>query len=529
MTFITWDDTDTLVGFVEIDTFPKYVYTHVAFTYDGTSASDAVKAYKDGVLVETSSGTGNDISNQVVGDLIIGATQAGIGNFNGTLDELSIWNRELLGTEILAHYQRGRTDDSTTNENDGQIEGPHQVDGIIGEALQFNGINDSVVITDSTSLSFTNDDMTISAWIKLNSRQSGERAIVRKSAQWQLGILPLDNKIRNLVNTDGTTGWTAANDEYHIWEKNIWYHLAFTYDGSVLKHYVNGEQIGTDKTVTGNIIDNNQEVAIGADSPDGGLDIRFDGAIDEVAIWNRTLSSAEIQKLYYNGFRGPDGTPATYYNDSTGYALNLPDSQYFQYRAYLSSPDGNHTSYLQKVFANYTAIVTDSSGDYNYSFTAPASEGTYPVKVNATFWGIYGENEKNLTVDDYIVIGGSGTTCTASSSCVMIKDSGGSVKARFDQGGNLDLKGEYWYNNPGELIPSAESFEVKDDGGTTTLYINNTGSLFSLGKFQKQSAPTTSGGGHMIFKNDTGDIVGYINSTSGNMYFRGDLHYKSDF
>jgi len=44
-------------------------------------------------------------------------------------------------------------------------------------------------------------------------------------------------------------------------------------------------------------------------------------------------------------------------------------------------------------------VTTNSSGDYNYTFTAPSSGGTYPVKVNMTYAGYYGENTTNLTVD----------------------------------------------------------------------------------------------------------------------------------
>ena len=44
-------------------------------------------------------------------------------------------------------------------------------------------------------------------------------------------------------------------------------------------------------------------------------------------------------------------------------------------------------------------VVTNSSGDYNYTFTAPSTLGTYPVKVNMTYAGYYGENTTNLYLE----------------------------------------------------------------------------------------------------------------------------------
>ena len=47
---------------------------------------------------------------------------------------------------------------------------------------------------------------------------------------------------------------------------------------------------------------------------------------------------------------------------------------------------------------NYTAISTDDQGNYNYTFTAPASYGIYEIKVNATYDNIPGEQRQILTV-----------------------------------------------------------------------------------------------------------------------------------
>jgi len=129
---------------------------------------------------------------------------------------------------------------------------------------------------------------------------------------------------------------------------------------------------------------------------------------------------------------------------------------------------------------------------------------------------------------DYIINGGSGTTCDANNKCLYIEDSAGTVKARFDSFGYVDVKGSYSYDQS-SLSPPAGSFIVKNSGGTVVLYIDSNGNLATLGRFYQQASPSPSGGNDFIIKDSSGTVVGYIDGATGNMYFKGDLHYNSDF
>jgi Concanavalin A-like lectin/glucanases superfamily len=71
---------------------------------------------------------------------------------------------------------------------------------------------------------------------------------------------------------------------------NTWTHLAVTYDGSTLRLYVNGTQVSS-KAVTGAMPAGTQPLRIGGNAIWGEY---FAGLIDEVRIYNRALSSAEI-------------------------------------------------------------------------------------------------------------------------------------------------------------------------------------------------------------------------------------------
>jgi hypothetical protein len=72
---------------------------------------------------------------------------------------------------------------------------------------------------------------------------------------------------------------------------NTWTYLAATYDGSKLRMYVNGALVRT-TNVSGNIVETTGVLRIGGDSMWGEY---FQGRIDEVRIYNQTLTQSQIQ------------------------------------------------------------------------------------------------------------------------------------------------------------------------------------------------------------------------------------------
>jgi hypothetical protein len=90
---------------------------------------------------------------------------------------------------------------------------------------------------------------------------------------------------------------------YNLYE---WHYVVVTYDGSLLKLYIDGVQIANE-LVFGATPDNTgtQPVRVGANSaaPDG----FFIGHVDEVRIWNRTLTDSEIADAYNNGVFNTNG------------------------------------------------------------------------------------------------------------------------------------------------------------------------------------------------------------------------------
>jgi len=72
--------------------------------------------------------------------------------------------------------------------------------------------------------------------------------------------------------------------------------------------------------------------------------------------------------------------------------------RYLQYRVEMKTTNSSLKPYLENIVANYTAVVTNASGDYAYNFSSPSVFGNYPVKVNTTYNTIYAEASATLSV-----------------------------------------------------------------------------------------------------------------------------------
>ncbi len=72
---------------------------------------------------------------------------------------------------------------------------------------------------------------------------------------------------------------------------NAWTHVALTYDGTIVRLYVNGTQVAT-RNQTGAIQTSSNPLWIGGNQPYGEF---FNGLIDEVRVYNRALDQGEIQ------------------------------------------------------------------------------------------------------------------------------------------------------------------------------------------------------------------------------------------
>ena len=79
-----------------------------------------------------------------------------------------------------------------------------------------------------------------------------------------------------------------------------WQHAAVTYDGTVLRLYLNGAEVGNTLLSGAVAVDASAATAVGA-QPSGAGSKYFDGIIDDVRIMSRALSAAEINEIASGG------------------------------------------------------------------------------------------------------------------------------------------------------------------------------------------------------------------------------------
>lgn len=185
--------------------------------------------------------------------------------------------------------------DGSGNANNGTISGASWTTaGKYGNALNFDGTNDSVGVADSNSLDLTTA-MTLSAWVKPDAISGKWQDLIFKE-RGSSGSYGLDadgpgtsRPSVAFARADGVyvmTGPTALT-------AGQWAHVAGTWDGQNLKLYVNGTLVRT-VARTGPILTSSDPLRIGGTAVFGGNQY-VDGTIDEVRVYNRALTAQEVQ------------------------------------------------------------------------------------------------------------------------------------------------------------------------------------------------------------------------------------------
>jgi hypothetical protein len=155
------------------------------------------------------------------------------------------------------------------------------------------------------------DEMSIVCWFKANDFGISDARLVSKAegAATDQHVFMLSTisssgiKLRARIRLDGTTTTViASSGDIEAFQ---WYQAAMTYNGSVLKLYLNGQEVGS-QALTGSISRDNTMYTFIGDNPNGtGAPISnnqtFDGLIDEVGIFNKALSAQEVLDHYEMG------------------------------------------------------------------------------------------------------------------------------------------------------------------------------------------------------------------------------------
>lgn len=219
----------------------------------------------------------------------------------------------------MVHHMTPPLLDSTNRNNDGTNNGSVDIAGQIGQARDFDGINDKITVTDNFSFDIFNK-ITMSAWVKTTENFGyvygrENQALVRPySIRVGTGGAGGDPKIRFGLEVVGS-GVVFLNGDTDISAVGF-SHIVGTYDGVNMKVYLNGVLDGI-KPQIGEIDFEFTDLHIG-ERNDGSLDM--DGSIDEVRLLGEVAKSADWIKTEYNN---QFDTNAFY---TTGAEENVPSS-----------------------------------------------------------------------------------------------------------------------------------------------------------------------------------------------------------
>ncbi len=259
-----------------------------------------------------------------------------------------------IDTGLVGHWKldEGSGDtayDSSGNGNYGILEGdPQWVAGWIGGALEFDGVDDYVDCGDGSSLDI-NDVVTIATWVKTNDSGGGEWNPYVHKGDHSYGLKHGERNAVEFVIYDGT--WYTTEYSVDASFNDEWHHLVGTYDGSMLRLYVDGI-LKVTSAHTGSIDSQpTYPIYIGSNSEETSR--LYEGKIDEARIYNRALPGADIVWLF-------TGKPPTK-------ALNpipLNDSVVEQTTPTLTWVAGvyaaSHDVYLSDSFAKVNAATSSS-------------------------------------------------------------------------------------------------------------------------------------------------------------------------
>lgn len=266
----------------------KDAWHHIVVTYDKSSSANDPKFYVNGVEIaiteySTPSGTPTTDASQT---LTIGNCSVhSKGRFDGSLDDVRIYNRALSAKEVEALYKVGEgskisvtppsssrlqnglvghwtfdggdmttataTDKSVQGNNGILVNGPSRMIGKVGQGLSFNGIDQKVRIPNSASIN--PNTITLSAWVK-TTNGGAVASIFSKDNPGNLRVWQFRKEVNGTItfivfrDSDSTNNSAASSISVN---DDKWHLVTGTWDGANISVYVDGVQSGASNAFSG--------------------------------------------------------------------------------------------------------------------------------------------------------------------------------------------------------------------------------------------------------------------------------------
>jgi uncharacterized delta-60 repeat protein len=301
-------------------------------------------------------------------------------------------------TGVVSRYlAEGNANDSVDGNSGTLTGGATFTTGVnSGQAFSFNGTSAYVNVPNAANLNVSGNQLSVSAWVMKTGSTGLYRAVIDKgvgsASPFELRMArdqstnPTDYGL--FFGVTSTNGYVNAGYDNPATEltPNLWYHVAGTYDGSAVRLYINGNLVAQ-AAQTGNLITNITPVTIGADT-NPPVSEYWKGNIDDVALFNRALSPAEVQALAQADVYNVAGRTARQSDGrivAVGYTSNGNNDDIALAR-YL--PDGQ----LDPTFGNNGRVTLDLGSFENGNGIAIQSDGKIVIS------GTTGTSNRSIVV-----------------------------------------------------------------------------------------------------------------------------------
>ncbi|EIJ42550.1 PDK repeat-containing protein [Beggiatoa alba B18LD] len=306
---------------------------------------------------------------------------------------------------LVAYYPfNANALDESGNGNNGTVYGATLTkdrNGNPNSAYNFNGIDNYIKV--SSSNIFDVNQHTIAAWVNLNTPNTCNYIVNKVTSNV---FETIDFYVINRVGTHFATGTEinhgisganvpSANEGFFgltQLQSNQWFLAIMTYDMQQIRFYVD-DKLDSSYARTGIIRTNYNDLFFGKH---GGGSCYFNGSIDDIRIYNRALSDAEIKQLYETTETKLNQPPVAIFSSSNSNASTVNVDASFS-----TDPDGTLQRYEWS--SSNGQFATGKTATFNFS-----NAGNYAITLTVT-------DDKGTTsqaVKNIIIQGTIGKSCT---------------------------------------------------------------------------------------------------------------------
>lgn len=293
--------------------------------------------------------------------------------------------------------------------------------------LSFDGTNDWVSVPNASALVVNATAMSMTGWFFDNNLNYGQGMMGFRTGTESFYLISLNNgQIEaRFINSSNVTSQPPIPTNTII--PNVWQHYAFVYTGTQTKFYLNGNLVGS-ANASGSLTLATTPFAIGK-SPLGSFNFYYNGNIDEVSLWKKALTQAEIQDIMQNEINTANN-PADlllYYKFNQGVPAGN-NTGISKLHTEINSPlyDGDITNFA------LTGNTSNFNGTLNTSFQA-ISFPQMPTKLTTSPPFALQANASSGLPVSYTLISGPATITNDS---IVTLTGAGTVKIKAYQNGN---------------------------------------------------------------------------------------------